>query len=85
MILIGDGVKESKEARYMPGVKKLHQESENSSKANYIFGHLFGAVGVLIGTPDKWFCLPLFLQLQDGVKTIFGWTSPTERQECLAL
>jgi len=25
---------------------------------------------VLIGTPDKWFCLPLFLQLQDGVKTI---------------
>jgi hypothetical protein len=81
VILIGDGVKESKEARYMPGVKKLHQESENSSKASYIFGHLFGAVGVLIGTPDKWFCLPLFFQLQDGVKAIFGWLSPNERQD----
>jgi hypothetical protein len=81
VILIGDGVKESKEARHMPAVKKLHQESENSSKASYIFGHLFGAVGVLIGTADKWFCLPLFFQLQDGVKTIFRWTSPMERQD----
>ena len=81
VILIGDGVKQSKEARYMPGVKKLHQESENSSKAAYIFGHLFGAVGILIGTPNKWFCLPLFLQLQDGVKTIFGWVDQPERQD----
>ncbi len=46
VILIGDGMKQSKEARRMPGVKKLHQESENSSKAEYIFGHLFGAVGI---------------------------------------
>lgn len=33
----------------MPDVKKLHQESENSSKAEYIFGHMFGEVGVLYG------------------------------------
>lgn len=32
-IPIADGVKQSKEGRKMPGVKKLHQESENSSKA----------------------------------------------------
>ena len=50
MILVGDGVKQCKEGLYMPGVKKLHQESEDSSKAEYIFGHLFGAVGVLIGS-----------------------------------
>lgn len=65
----------------MPGVKKLHQESENSSKAEYIFGHLFGAVGILMGTPQKWFCLPLFMNLQDGVKTIFSWSSPAERED----
>ncbi len=41
-ILIGDGVKQSKEARHMPSVKKLFQESENSSKPAYIFGHMFG-------------------------------------------
>jgi hypothetical protein len=29
-ILVGYGVKASKEARKKPGVKKLHQESENS-------------------------------------------------------
>ncbi|MEI3615040.1 hypothetical protein [Pseudogracilibacillus sp. SO30301A] len=43
----------------MPGVKKLHQKSENSSKTKYNFGHLFGAIGILMGTPQKWFCLPL--------------------------
>ncbi|OMF29781.1 hypothetical protein BK133_17430 [Paenibacillus sp. FSL H8-0548] len=50
----------------MPGVKKLHQESENSSKAESIFGHLFGAIGILMGTPQQWFCLPLFMNLQDA-------------------
>lgn len=28
-VLIGDGVKQSKEAYHMPGVKKLHQDSED--------------------------------------------------------
>ena len=35
-LMIGDGVKEGKEGRKMPGVVKLCQESENSSKASYI-------------------------------------------------
>ncbi|MEI7028426.1 transposase [Paenibacillus sp. y28] len=73
VVLVGDGMKQAKEGRRMPGVKKLHQESENVSKGEYIFGHLFGAIGVLAGTPQKWFCLPLFMNLQDGVKTILGW------------
>lgn len=33
MMLIGDHIKVSKEARRMPGVKKLHQDSENAGKA----------------------------------------------------
>jgi len=81
VVLVGDGMKQAKEARRMPGVKKLHQESENTSKAEYIFGHLFGAVGILMGTPQKWFCLPLFMNLQDGVKAIFDWEDQPERQE----
>ena len=48
-VLVGDGVKVSKEARYMPGVKKMVQESEDSSKGEFIFGHMFGALGVLLG------------------------------------
>ena len=35
-LLIGDGVDQSKEGRKMPGVKKLAQESDNSSKPRYI-------------------------------------------------
>ena len=31
-VLVSDGVKQSKEGRRMPGVKKLFQESENSAK-----------------------------------------------------
>ena len=81
-VLIGDGIKVPKEGRRMPAVQKLHQESENSSKAPYIFGHLLGAVGVLVGGPTKLSCLPLHLQLQAGVKTIFSWAEgESQRQE----
>lgn len=73
VILIGDGVKQAKEARKMPGVKKLHQESENCSKAEYIFGHMFGGIGVLSGNTEKFFCIPLLITLQDGIKSIFSW------------
>ena len=72
-ILIGDGVKQSKEAKKMPGVKRLHQESENSGKAEYIFGHMFGTIGVLVGNVGKLFCLPLSASLQDGDELIRKW------------
>lgn len=81
VVLVGDGMKQAKEGRHMPGVKRLHQESENVSKSEYIFGHLFGAIGILAGTPQKWFCLPLFMNLQDGVKAIFGWTNNSEERQ----
>lgn len=81
VVLVGDGMKQAKEGRRMPGVKKLHQESEISSKGEYIFGHLFGAIGILAGTPLKWFCLPLFLNLQDGVKIIFDWDAPSDERQ----
>jgi hypothetical protein len=31
VVLLGDGIKVAKEAERMPGVKKLHQESDNST------------------------------------------------------
>lgn len=76
-VLVGDGVKQSKEGRYMPGVKKLHQESEDSSKGEFIFGHLMGGVGVVIGDAFHKVCLPLRLSIQDGVKVASGWKGST--------
>lgn len=81
IVLVGDGMNQSKEARHMPGVKKMHQDSENSSKGEYIFGHLFGAIGILTGTNQKWFCLPLSMQLHAGIKTIFGWASSSAQRQ----
>jgi hypothetical protein len=53
MLLIGDGIKVSKEAQKMPGVKKLHQDSDNSGKADTIWGHHFGYVSLLVGDLKK--------------------------------
>lgn len=49
LLLAGDGIKISKEAEKMPGVKRLHQESDNSGKAAYIYGHHYGVIGILAG------------------------------------
>lgn len=63
----------------MPGVKKMYSESENSSRGEYIFGHLFGAIAVLAGNSAKWCVLPLFTNHQNGVKTIWTGRQPKLR------
>lgn len=72
-VLIGDGVKQCKEGRHMPGVKKMVQESETCSKPEYIFGHMFGAVGVVVARKAKRFCLPLKINIQDGIRETASW------------
>lgn len=52
-VLCGDGIKIAKEAQKMPGVKKLHQESDNSGKSPFIYGHHYGVIGVLAGWVKK--------------------------------
>jgi len=37
ILLAADGIKAPKTGRKMPGVKKLHQESQNNSKPQFIF------------------------------------------------
>jgi hypothetical protein len=69
-ILIGDGIKVAKEAKFMPGVKMLHQDSENSSKAPWIFGHHFGVLGMLVANTDKAFCIPLMAELHEGAEAL---------------
>lgn len=72
-VLVGDGVKQSKEGRRMPGVKKLFQESENSAKPEYIHGHMFGGLGILAGNPGNWACIPLSIRLHDGLQAAHEW------------
>lgn len=72
-VLVGDGVKQSKEGRRMPGVKKLFQESENSAKPEYIHGHMFGGLGILAGNIRNWACIPLSIRLHDGLQAAREW------------
>jgi hypothetical protein len=78
--MIGDGTKKSKEGRRMPCVKKLHQESGNSAKPAYIFGHMFGMVGVLAGSIGKLFCVPLSIKIHDGDHHILRWDAEAEEK-----
>ena len=72
-VLIGDGVKQSKEGRRIPGIKKLFQESENSAKPQYIHGHMFGGLGILAGDIRNWACIPLSIRLHDGLQGAKDW------------
>lgn len=72
-VLVGDGVKQSKEGRRMPGVKKLFQESENSAKPEYIHGHMFGGLGILAGSTHNWACIPLSIRIHDGLQAAREW------------
>ena len=72
-VLVGDGVKQPKEGRRMPGVKKLFQESENSAKPEYIHGHMFGGLGILAGSDKERACIPLSIRLHDGLRAAIGW------------
>jgi hypothetical protein len=72
-LLIVDGVKQSKEACKMPCVKKLTQESENSAKPQYIHGHMFCGIGVLLGSCGKFFCTLLSLRIHDGNEIVGKW------------
>ena len=66
-VYVGDGIKVAKEGRKMPGVKRLHQESEDVSKPEWIRGHYFNALSVLLSAGQACFAVPLRLQLHDGL------------------
>ena len=72
-LLIGDGVKVAKEGRYMPAVKKLHQESEDSSKGEWIFGHMYGGVAAVVTNGKQTFATPISLTIQDGLADAAEW------------
>jgi hypothetical protein len=80
-ILIGDGVKQAKEGRKMPGVKKLHQESDNSSKGEYIHGHLFGGLGILAGNGVKYYSILLSVRLHEGIAALQKWRKGDDYEE----
>jgi len=67
-VYVADGLKVAKEGKKMPGVKKLHQSSENNSKAAYIMGHSIQALALLVCTAGGHVAaVPLVSRIHEGL------------------
>jgi len=67
LILVGDGIKIPKRGKQMPGVKLLHQQSNCSTKPEYIMGHSLQAVALLVHAASSFFAVPLALRIHEGL------------------
>jgi len=83
LVVIADHTYVAKDGRRMPGVVTLHQDSETQSKPSYFRGHCWGAIGLLIGSLQAPFCLPLELRLHQGFEHLGPPHTPS-RQWTLA-
>jgi len=67
LIIVADGIKAPKEGRKMPAVKSLHQDSESNSKAEFIMGHSFQALCLLMTAAGYFFATPIISQIHEGI------------------
>lgn len=67
IVLVADGIKIAKTGRKMPAVKKLHQESDNNTKPEFIFGHSCQAVGLIVRAASSFVAVPLASRIHEGV------------------
>lgn len=73
LVFVADGIKAPKEGRRMPGVKCLHQESENNTKNEFIMGHSFQAVSLLVNAATgQVAAVPLVSRICEGLRTTIG-------------
>ena len=72
LVLIGDHTKTPKDGRKIPAVTTLHQDSETGSKPSYFRGHHWGCIGILMQACDKYFAVPLWANIQEGLTLLAG-------------
>ena len=69
LVYVGDGIKVAKEGNQMPGVKRLHQESSNVNKREWVRGHYFGALTLLLAAGGAMVAPPIALEVHDGLNS----------------
>jgi hypothetical protein len=67
LVLVGDGIKAAKRGKKMPAVKLLHQQSDCSSKPEYIMGHSLQALSILMPAGNSVFAVPLAMRIHEGL------------------
>jgi hypothetical protein len=70
ILIVGGGIKAAGETSRTPCAKRLHQESGDTTKPEYIHGHLFGSLSIVIGNAVKRYALPVSMRIRDGCKPI---------------
>lgn len=65
LVIVGDGIKVAKRGKRMPGVKLLHQQSEN--KAEFIMGHSLQAISLLVHAAQSVMAVPLAVRIHEGI------------------
>ena len=66
-VLLGDGLKIPKRGRKMAAVKLLHQVSDCNTKPEYIMGHSFQVVSILVSAAATFFAVPLSARIHEGL------------------
>jgi hypothetical protein len=69
LVLVADGTKAPKRGKKMPGVKRLHQQSECNNKATWIMGHSLQGVCLLVNAASSVFAVPLALHVHEGIRS----------------
>ena len=68
IVFAADGLKIPKEGKKMPAVKCLHQESGNNTKPEFIMGHSFQAISMLVKSlTGQVFSVPLVSRITEGI------------------
>jgi hypothetical protein len=67
LVLVGDGIKVAKRGKKMPAVKLLHQQSNCSTKPEYIMGHSLQAIALLVNAASSVFAVPLAIRIHEGL------------------
>ncbi len=66
VLCIGDGIKIPKEAKKQPGLKRLHNESQNSTKPKKFIGHHFGCLAFVAERSGKYFGVLQAAEIHEG-------------------
>ncbi len=67
LLIVGDGIKVSKESQCQPGLKFLHSPSQNQSKPQRFKGHHFGCTAFVAEKHDKFRPILQTAQIHEGV------------------
>lgn len=70
LVCAGDGIKISKEAKKQPGLKKLHNASQNQNKPKSFIGHHFGCIAFIAVAKMNFRAILQAAQLHEGVDVL---------------